>query len=71
MRLNPEADAWRIMEKLAENRQEQNDQTTKSPDLLVGSILREAREKLGMSIEDIAVQTSEICTKAGQIPMSS
>ena len=45
------------MEKLAENRQEQNDQTTKSPDLLVGSILREAREKLGMSIEDIAVQT--------------
>ena len=45
-----------MMEKTTENNQEQNDQITESPPLSVGSILREAREKLGMSIEDVAVQ---------------
>ncbi|MDX8385714.1 MAG: DUF4115 domain-containing protein [Gallionella sp.] len=45
-----------MMKKTAENSQKQNDQTTEHPALSVGSILRETREKLGMSIEDVAAQ---------------
>jgi len=45
-----------MMEEITENSQNQKNQTTESPVVSVGTILREAREKFGMSIEDVAVQ---------------
>lgn len=45
-----------MMEEKTESSQEQNDQATESPPLSVGTVLRETRENLGMSVEDVAVQ---------------